>query len=53
MSSLLSLAYQKSLNVASTAGYISKDTIEIVINKAQINAYGLSEILKSKGYDDQ
>lgn len=53
MSSLLSLAYQKSLNVASTAGYISKDTIEIVINKAQANAYGLSEILKSKGYDDQ
>jgi len=53
MSSLLSLAYQKSLNVASTAGYISKDTIEIVINKAQANAYGLSEILKSKGYVDQ
>lgn len=53
MSSLLSLAYQKSLNVASTAGYISKDTVEIVINKAQTNAYGLSKILKSKGYDHQ
>lgn len=53
MSSLLSLAYQKSLNVASTAGYISKETVEIVINKAQTNAYGLSEILKTKGYDNQ
>jgi large subunit ribosomal protein L10 len=53
MSSLLSLAYQKSINVASTAGYISKDTAEIVINKAQTNAYSLSEILKSKGYDHQ
>lgn len=53
MVSLLSLAYQKSLNVASTAGYISKDTAEIVINKAQANAYSLSEILKSKGYDHQ
>src|SRR5918993_124334 len=53
MSSLLSLAYQKSLNVASAAGYISKETVEIVINKAQTNAYGLSEILKTKGYDNQ
>jgi large subunit ribosomal protein L10 len=53
MSSLLSIAYQKSLNVASTAGYISKDTVEIVINKAQANTYGLSQILKSKGYDHQ
>jgi large subunit ribosomal protein L10 len=53
MSSLLSLAYQKSINVSSTAGYISKDTAEIVINKAQTNAYSLSEILKSKGYDHQ
>jgi large subunit ribosomal protein L10 len=53
MSSLLSLAHQKSLNVAVTAGYISDDTIEIVINKAQAKAYGLTEILKSKGYDHQ
>ena len=53
MSSLLSLAHQKSLNVAVTAGYISDDTIEIIINKAQANAYGLTEILKSKGYDHQ
>src|SRR5688500_2265180 len=53
MSSLLSLAYQNSLNVASAAGYISKETVEIVINKAQTNAYGLSEILKTKGYDNQ
>jgi hypothetical protein len=53
MNSLLSIAYQKSLNVASTAGYISKDTVEIVINKAQANAYGLSQILKSKGHDHQ
>jgi large subunit ribosomal protein L10 len=53
MSSLLSLAYQKSLNVASAAGYISKDTVELVLNKAQTNAYGLRKILKSKGYEDQ
>src|SRR5215218_2325739 len=53
MSTLLSLAYQKSLNVASTAGYLSKDTVEIVINKAQTTAHGLSNILKSKGYDHQ
>ena len=53
MSSLLSIAYQKSLNVASTAGYISKDTVEMVINKGQANAYGLSQILKSKGYNHQ
>jgi large subunit ribosomal protein L10 len=53
MSSLLSLAHQKSLNVAITAGYISNDTIEIVINKAQAKAYSLTEILKSKGYDHQ
>jgi large subunit ribosomal protein L10 len=53
MSSLLSLAYQQSLNVASSAGYISKDTVELVLNKAQANASGLREILKSKGYEDQ
>lgn len=53
MSYLLSIAHQQSLNVASTAGYVSKDTVEIVINKAQANAYGLSEILKSKGYNHQ
>ncbi|HET9807251.1 MAG TPA: 50S ribosomal protein L10 [Nitrososphaeraceae archaeon] len=53
MSSLLSIAHQQSLNVASTAVYVSKDTVEIVINKAQANAYGLSEILKSKGYNHQ
>ena len=51
MNSLLSIAYQKSLNVASVAGYVTKDTVGIVINKAQTNAYSLSQILKSKGYD--
>lgn len=51
--SILSLAHQKSLNVASTAGYISKDTIELVINKAQTHSYVLSNIAKTKGYDPQ
>lgn len=53
INSILSITYQKSQNVASAAGYVSKDTVEIVINKAQTNAYSLNQILKSKGYDLQ
>jgi large subunit ribosomal protein L10 len=53
INSILSITYQKSQNVASAAGYVSKDTVEIVINKAQTNAYSLSQILKSKGYELQ
>ena len=51
INSILTLAHQKSLNVASTAGYISKDTVEIVINKAQTHAQVLSDMLKTKGYE--
>jgi large subunit ribosomal protein L10 len=50
ISSILSLAYQKSLNVASKAGYVSKDTTEIILKNAQANAHGLGEALKVKGY---
>lgn len=53
INSLLALAHQKSLNVASTAGYISKDTAEIVINKAQTHAHVLSDMLITKGYESQ
>lgn len=53
ISSIISLAYQKSLNVASKAGYVSKDTAAIILNTAQANAYGLSEALKLKGYVPQ
>ena len=53
INSILALAHQKSLNVASTAGYISKDTAEIVINKAQTHAHVLSDMLKTKGYESQ
>src|ERR687897_1626671 len=53
ISSIISLAYQKSLNVASKAGYVSKDTAEIILNTAQANAHGLSEALKMKGYIPQ
>jgi large subunit ribosomal protein L10 len=53
ISSIISLAYQKSLNVASKAGYVSKDTAAIILNTAQANAYGLSEALKMKGYVPQ
>jgi len=53
INSLLALAHQKSLNVASTAGYISKDTAEIVINKAQTHAHVLSDMLMTKGYESQ
>jgi len=53
MGSLLSLAYQNSINLASSAGYLSKETAELVLNKAQANAYGLRDVLKSKGYEDQ
>jgi len=51
INSILSLAHQTSLNVASTAGYISKDTAEIVIKKAQTHAHVLSDMLKTKGYE--
>jgi len=47
------LAYQKSLNVALKAGYVSKDTAEIILYNAQANAHGLSEALKIKGYVPQ
>jgi large subunit ribosomal protein L10 len=50
ISSIIYLAYQKSLNVASKAGYVSKDTAAIILNTAQANAYGLSEALKMTGY---
>lgn len=53
ISSILSLAYHKSLNVASKAGYVSKDTAEIILNNAQANAHGLVEALKIKGYVPQ
>jgi large subunit ribosomal protein L10 len=53
ISSIISLAYQKSLNVVSKAGYVSKDTAEIILNTAQANAHGLSEALKMKGYVPQ
>jgi large subunit ribosomal protein L10 len=53
ISSIISLAYQKSLNVASKAGYVSKDTAATILNTAQANAYGLSEALKMKGYVPQ
>lgn len=53
ISSIISLAYQKSLNVASKAGYVSKDTAAIILDTAQANAYGLSEALKMKGYVPQ
>jgi large subunit ribosomal protein L10 len=53
INSILALAHQKSLNVASTAGYISKDTAELVVNKAQIQAHVLIDMLKRKGYETQ
>lgn len=53
ISSIISLAYQQSVNVASKAGYVSKDTAAIILNTAQANAYGLSEALKMKGYVPQ
>lgn len=53
ISSIISLAYQNSVNVASKAGYVSKDTAAIILNTAQANAYGLSEALKMKGYVSQ
>ena len=53
INSILSLAHQKSLNVASTAGYVSKDTTELVVNKAQTHAHVLSDMLKAKGYESQ
>jgi large subunit ribosomal protein L10 len=53
INSILALAHQKSLNVASTAGYISKDTAELVINKAETQAHVLSDMLKTKGYEFQ
>jgi large subunit ribosomal protein L10 len=53
ISSILSLANQKSLNVALKAGYVSKDTAEIILYNAQANAHGLSEALKIKGYVPQ
>jgi large subunit ribosomal protein L10 len=53
ISSIISLAYQKSLNVASKAGYVSKDTAEIILNIAQANVHSLSGVLKTKGYIPQ
>jgi large subunit ribosomal protein L10 len=53
ISSIISLAYQKSLNVASKAGYVSKDTSEIILNIAQANVHSLSGVLKTKGYTPQ
>ncbi|HJT85440.1 MAG TPA: 50S ribosomal protein L10 [Nitrososphaeraceae archaeon] len=53
INSILALAHQKSLNVASTAGYISNDTAEIIIKKAQTHAHVLSDMLKTKGYESQ
>ena len=53
ISSIISLAYQKSLSVASKAGYVSKDTAEIILNTAQANAHSLSDALKMKGYTPQ
>jgi len=53
ISSIISLAYQKSVNVASKAGYVSKDTTAIILNTAQANAYGLNQALKMKGYVPQ
>jgi large subunit ribosomal protein L10 len=53
ISSIISLAYQKSLNVASKAGYVSKDTAEIILNIAQANVHSLSGVLKTKGYSPQ
>ena len=53
ISSIISLAYQKSLSVASKAGYVSKDTAEIILNTAQANAHSLSDALKMKGYTTQ
>lgn len=53
ISLIISLAYQKSLSVASKAGYVSKDTAEIILNTAQANAHSLSDALKMKGYTPQ
>ena len=53
IASIISLAYQQSVNVASEAGYVSKDTAEIVLSTAQANVHGLSEALKMKGYVPQ
>jgi large subunit ribosomal protein L10 len=53
ISFIISLAYQKSLNVASKAGYVSKDTSEIILNIAQANVHSLSGVLKTKGYTPQ
>ncbi len=53
ISSIISLAYQQSVNVASKAGYVSKDTVEIILSTAQSNVHGLSEALKMKGYVPQ
>jgi large subunit ribosomal protein L10 len=53
ISSIISLAYQNSVNVASKAGYVSKDTAAIILDTAHANAHGLSEALKMKGYVPQ
>lgn len=53
ISSIISLAYQNSVNVASKAGYVSKDTAAIILDTAHANAHGLSEALKMKGYVSQ
>lgn len=53
IASIISLAYQQSVNVASKAGYVSKDTAEIILSTAQANVHGLSEALKMKGYVPQ
>ena len=47
---ILSLAYQKSRSLVSESGYVTKDTVEIVLTKAESSAFILMQLAQSKGY---
>lgn len=47
---ILSLAYQKSRSLVSESGYVTKDTVEIVLMKAESRVFILMQLARSKGY---
>ena len=47
---ILSLAHQKSMSLVSESGYITPDTVEIVLMKAERSASILMQLAQSKGY---
>ena len=47
------MALQQSMNLASESGYITKETVELVMLKTQTKAFSLLDKLKSHGYNAQ